>query len=104
MARIEDYGMVGDLQTAALISSDGSIDWLCFPHFDSEACFAALLGTVENGRWRLAPRGDCWSGGRRYREDTLILEADWENVTGAVRVIDYLPTSRPAAKLIWLRV
>ena len=58
MARIEDYGMVSDMQTAALISSGGSIDWLCFPRFDSSACFAALLGTPENGRWLLAPRGD----------------------------------------------
>src|SRR5436305_890188 len=104
MARIEDYGMVGDLQTAALISSDGSIDWLCFPHFDSEACFAALLGTVENGRWRLAPRGDCWSGGRRYREDTLILETDWETDTGAVRVIDFMPPRGEAPDIVRLVV
>ena len=64
MPRIEDYGLVGDLQTAALISSDGSVDWLCFPHFDSGACFAGLLGTVDNGRWLLAPTS-CRRAARR---------------------------------------
>jgi len=104
MARIEDYGMVGDLQTAALISSDGSVDWLCFPHFDSGACFAALLGTVENGRWLLAPREDCWSGGRRYRKDTLILETDWETDGGSVRVIDFMPPRGEAPDIVRLVV
>ena len=67
MARIEDYALIGDLQTAALVGRDGSIDWLCFPRFDSGACFAALLGDAEHGRWLLAPRGDAWEGERRYR-------------------------------------
>ena len=104
MPRIEDYGLVGDLQTAALISSDGSVDWLCFPHFDSGACFAGLLGTVDNGRWLLAPRGDCWSGGRRYREDTLILETDWETDGGSVRVIDFMPPRGEAPDIVRLVV
>ena len=72
--RIEDYALIGDLHTGALVHVDGSIDWLCFPSFDSPACFAALLGTKENGRFRVAPRGDAWKATRRYREGTLILE------------------------------
>ena len=71
MARIEDYGMIGDLQTAALVGRDGSIDWACFPRFDSGACFAALLGTPEHGRWLLAPEGEVRRVTRRYRRDTL---------------------------------
>ena len=104
MARIEDYGLVGDLQTAALVSSDGSIDWLCFPHFNSGACFAALLGTAENGRWLLAPRGDAWSAGRRYRKNTLILETDWDTDGGSVRVIDFMPPRGEAAEIVRLVV
>jgi GH15 family glucan-1,4-alpha-glucosidase len=100
VARIEDYGMVGDMQTAALISSAGSIDWLCFPRFDSGACFAALLGTPENGRWLLAPRGDAWSGKRAYRKHTLILETDWETDSGSVRVIDFMPPRGQAPDII----
>jgi GH15 family glucan-1,4-alpha-glucosidase len=91
MARIEDYGLIGDLQTAALVGRDGSIDWVCFPRFDSGACFAALLGTPEHGRWSVAPRTDAWEAGRRYRPQTLVLETDWETDTGAVRVIDFMP-------------
>lgn len=89
-ARIEDYALIGDLQTAALVERGGSIDWLCFPRFDSGACFAALLGTEENGRWLLAPV----DGGvtrRRYLDDTLVLETTWETDTGSVRVLDFMP-------------
>src|SRR5919198_654357 len=82
MARIEDYALIGDLQTAALVGRDGSIDWACFPRFDSGACFAALLGTPEHGRWIVAPRADSWEAGRRYRPRTLILETEWETVGG----------------------
>src|SRR5947199_1972699 len=98
--RIEDYAMIGDCRTAALVGRDGSIDWLCSPRFDSGACFAALLGTPENGRWLLAPRGDAWSGVRRYRKDTLILETDWETDTGCVRVIDFMPPRGEAPDII----
>jgi GH15 family glucan-1,4-alpha-glucosidase len=89
--RIEDYALIGDLQTAALVSRDGSIDWLCFPRFDSDACFAALLGTEEHGRWLLAPVDEARTVQRRYDGETLILETDWETERGAVRVIDFMP-------------
>jgi GH15 family glucan-1,4-alpha-glucosidase len=88
---IEDYGMIGDCQTAALVGRDGSIDWLCAPRFDSPACFAALLGTKENGRWQIAPRGEIRKTARRYRPGTLILETDFETADGAVTVIDFMP-------------
>ena len=87
---IEDYAMVGDCETAALVGRDGSIDWLCWPRFDSDACFAALLGTSEHGRWLIAPQGDA-KVSRRYRDDTLILETRFETATGSVCVIDFMP-------------
>ncbi|TML32355.1 MAG: glycoside hydrolase family 15 protein, partial [Actinobacteria bacterium] len=73
MRRIEDYALLGDLETAALVHRSGSIDWCCFPRFDSGACFAALLGGPENGHWSLAPKGEVTRHTRRYRHDTLIL-------------------------------
>ena len=82
MARIEDYAMVGDLHTAALISTEGSIDWLCLPRFDSPACFSALLDTPAAGRWLLAPAGGGECTRRRYRKGTLILETEWETARG----------------------
>ena len=89
---IEDYALIGDCHTAALVGRDGSIDWLCFPRFDSGACFAALLGGPEHGRWRIAPVAGA-SASRRYRDDTLILETDFETGDGAVRIIDFMPVS-----------
>ncbi len=89
--RIEDYGLIGDCQTAALIARNGSMDWLCLPRFDSGACFAALLGTADNGFWRIAPAGEIRSTSRRYRGETLILETDFETADGAVTVIDFMP-------------
>jgi hypothetical protein len=77
LAKIEDYALIGDCQTAALVSRDGSIDWLCFPRFDSPACFAALLGTEEHGRWHIMPAGRIRKLRRRYRDGTLILETDF---------------------------
>ncbi|HEY3018020.1 MAG TPA: glycoside hydrolase family 15 protein [Gaiellaceae bacterium] len=100
MGRIEDYGLIGDLQTAALVGPDGSIDWACFPRFDSGACFAALLGTSEHGRWIVAPRDDSWESGRRYRPRTLVLETDWETEGGAVRVIDFMPPRGKAPDIV----
>ena len=86
--RIEDYALIGDCETAALVGRDGSIDWLCFPRFDSDACFAALLGEPGHGHWTLAPAGDVTRVSRRYRGDTLILETDLETDEGAVRLIE----------------
>jgi GH15 family glucan-1,4-alpha-glucosidase len=96
-APIEDYALLGDCQTAALVSSDGSIDWLCFPRFDSGACFAALIGEPENGRWQIRPSVEVRARHRRYRGDTLILETEFETDHGAVTVIDFMPprTSAP---------
>jgi GH15 family glucan-1,4-alpha-glucosidase len=100
MARIEDYGLIGDLQTAALVGRDGSIDWACFPRFDSGACFAALLGTAEHGRWIVAPRTDGWRAGRRYRPNSLVLETEWETDTGIVRMIDFMPPRGKAPDIV----
>jgi GH15 family glucan-1,4-alpha-glucosidase len=89
--RIEDYALIGDCQTAALVSLEGSIDWLCLPRFDSEACFAALLGTKDNGRWQICPATPVTRVSRRYRGDTLILDTDFETESGAVRLTDFMP-------------
>ncbi|MGI4747464.1 MAG: glycoside hydrolase family 15 protein [Janthinobacterium lividum] len=88
---IEDYALIGDGQTAALVSRAGSIDWLCWPRFDDDACFAALLGTPENGRWLLEPAGKVISSSRRYQHDTLVMETDLETADGAIRLIDFMP-------------
>jgi GH15 family glucan-1,4-alpha-glucosidase len=90
-SRIEDYALIGDCESAALVSRDGSIDWLCWPRFDSDACFAALLGTKEHGRFRIAPQGDVHNITRRYRPGTLILETRFETDAGAVTLIDFMP-------------
>ncbi|AWN44385.1 glycoside hydrolase family 15 protein [Methylobacterium durans] len=90
-SNIEDYALIGDCETAALVGRDGSIDWLCWPRFDSDACFAALLGTAEHGRWHLGPADDIKAVSRRYREGTLILETCFETAGGAVRLIDFMP-------------
>jgi len=90
---IEDYALIGDCHTAALIGIDGSMDWLCFPRFDSGACFAALLGGPEHGRWLLAPAAKVKSVQRRYRNDSLILETDFHTSRGSVRVVDFMPVS-----------
>ena len=99
-SRIEDYGLVGDLQTVALVSRLGSIDWLCFPRFDSGAIFASLLGDEENGHWTLQPAGDFGSPARRYRGDTLVLETDLETSSGAVRLIDFMPPRGEAPDVV----
>jgi GH15 family glucan-1,4-alpha-glucosidase len=91
MALIEDYGLIGDLQTAGLVSRHGCIDWLCVPRFDSGAVFAALLGDGENGHWTMRPDGEFRSPGRRYRGNTLVLETELENDDGLVRLIDFMP-------------
>jgi GH15 family glucan-1,4-alpha-glucosidase len=88
---IEDYGFIGDMESAALVGRNGSVDWLCLPRFDSGSCFAALLGDERHGRWLLAPAGEVRSTSRRYRPGTLILETEFETGDGAVRVIDFMP-------------
>jgi GH15 family glucan-1,4-alpha-glucosidase len=89
--KIEDYGLIGDLQTAALVGRNGSVDWLCLPRFDSASVFAALLGDERHGHWQLAPAGEIKSISRRYRPGTLVLETDFETTEGAVRLIDFMP-------------
>jgi GH15 family glucan-1,4-alpha-glucosidase len=91
MAKIEDYAFLSDTQTGALVSRDGCVDWLCFPRFDSGACFASLLGDRENGHWKFATAGEITATCRRYRGDTLILETEIETADGSVRLIDFMP-------------
>jgi len=98
--RIEDYALIGDLQTAALVGRSGSIDWCCFPRFDSGACFAAILGSAKDGRWLLAPDADTVRTTRRYRTDTLILESVLEVADGSVRVIDFMPPRGQAPDIV----
>jgi GH15 family glucan-1,4-alpha-glucosidase len=90
-ARIEDYALIGDMETAALVDRSGSIDWLCWPNFSSAACFAALLGTVENGRWQISPAQGEFTTTRRYRDHTLILETRFDQPGGSIRLIDFMP-------------
>jgi GH15 family glucan-1,4-alpha-glucosidase len=98
--RIEDYALLGDLQTAALVGRTGSVDWLCFPRFDSGSCFGALLGSREDGRWLLAPASGGPATTRRYRPDTLVLESEWQTDTGRVRVIDFMPPRGVAPDIV----
>ncbi|MBQ1016795.1 glycoside hydrolase family 15 protein [Micromonospora sp. D93] len=99
-APIEDYAVIGDLQTAALVARDGSVDWLCLPRFDSPACFAALLHDDSAGHWRLGPAEGGPATRRRYREDSLVLESQWETPDGTVRVVDCMPPRGEAADLV----
>src|SRR5580658_11345922 len=102
-SHIEDYAIIGDCESAALVGRDGSIDWLCWPRFDSEACFAALLGTSEHGRWLVAPRAEAQIT-RRYRPDTLILETTFETADGAATLIDFMPFRSDHAEIVRLVV
>jgi len=96
--RIEGYALIGDCQTAALVGRDGSIDWLCFPRFDSPACFAALLGAPDNGRWLLAPAERVSETRRSYRGETLVLDTTFTTATGEVTVVDFMPEVDPVDK------
>jgi GH15 family glucan-1,4-alpha-glucosidase len=100
--RIEDYGLIGDCETAALVGRDGSIDWLCWPAFDSDACFAALLGTPRNGRWIIAPSAEVTKSSRRYWDNTLILETRFETADGVVALIDFMPPRGTASDVVRL--
>jgi GH15 family glucan-1,4-alpha-glucosidase len=94
---LEDYGLIGDMRSAALVARNGTIDWLCLPRFDSPSCFSALLGDERHGRWLLAPAGEVRASTRRYRPGTLVLETEFEVEDGAVRVIDFMPKRRGEA-------
>ena len=98
--RIEDYALIGDCRTAALVGRNGSVDWLCWPRFDSPACFAALLGTPENGHWRISPAGTHVASRRRYLPGTLILETEFETSEGAVALIDFMPVATSQSDLV----
>src|SRR6185437_7320492 len=97
-SRIEDYALIGDLATAALVGRDGSIDWLCWPRFDSDSCFSALLGKPEDGRWLIAPKNPAGRITRRYRANTLIMETRFETEEGAATVIDFMPPRENPAR------
>ncbi len=103
-SRIEDYALLGDRDSAALVARNGSIDWLCLPRFDSPACFAALLGTPENGRWKIAPVDAVRQIRRRYRDGSLVLETDFETETGSVTVIDAMHSRGIVSDLVRLVV
>jgi GH15 family glucan-1,4-alpha-glucosidase len=97
---IEDYGLIGDCRTAALVGRNGSIDWLCWPRFDSPSCFAALLGTPEHGRWLLAPRDAAARATRSYRGDTMVLETEFETAEGKAAVIDFMPQGAEPSSIV----
>ena len=99
-ARIEDYAMIGDCRTAAIVCRNGSVDWLCVPRFDSEACFAALLGDSNNGRWLIAPVAQKYTVSRHYRGDSLILETIFTTATGQVKVTDFMPPGAAQCSLV----
>lgn len=100
--RLEDYALLGDTQTAALVSAEGAIEWLCLPRFDSGACFAALLGDADNGSWRIAPVGGGRAHSRHYRPGTLVLETLFATETGTVRIVDCMPVRGEAPDVVRL--
>src|SRR5437868_5809916 len=101
--RIEDYAIIGDMRTAALVCRDGSIDWLCLPRFDSAACFAALLGTPEHGRWLIEPLENAKIT-RRYRKNTLILETRFKTAKSEIMLIDFMPPGTEHSCIVRLAV
>src|SRR5690348_8759218 len=100
MSRIEDYAIIGDGESAALVARDGSIDWLCWPRFDSAACFASLLGTREHGYWSMSPMEEVRRVTRRYRPETLILETRFECAQGELCVTDFMPRRAEATHVV----
>lgn len=103
-SRIEDYALIGNTHTAALVARDGSIDWLCMPRFDSGACFAALLGGPEHGRWLIAPEGETVAVRRRYLDSTLILETEFETKDGVAAVVDFMPIAEDRERVDLIRI
>jgi len=102
--RIEDYALIGDSVTAALVGRDGSIDWLCWPRFDGGACLAALVGKPDNGRWLIAPAGEIKRRSRCYRDRTLILETEFETADGVVALLDFMAPRHDNSHVIRLVV
>src|SRR5579871_3766952 len=100
--RIEDYALIGDCETAALVGKNGSVDWLCWPEFDSDACFAALLGAPGNGRWLVAPQEGDAKVLRSYRGDSLVLETRFETSEGSVLLVDFMPPRSGHSNLVRL--
>ena len=98
--RIEDYALIGDCETAALVNRNGSIDWLCWPAFDSEACFTALLGEKKHGHWQIAPVAEVTDCSRKYRGDTLILETTLTTADGVITLIDFMPPRGAASDVV----
>ncbi|HEU5178316.1 MAG TPA: trehalase-like domain-containing protein, partial [Burkholderiales bacterium] len=98
--KIEDYALIGDCHAAALVGRNGSIDWLCWPRFDSPACFAALLGSGDNGFWQISPLAERYSARRHYRAGTLVLETEFETAEGAVSLIDFMPARSNQSDLV----
>jgi GH15 family glucan-1,4-alpha-glucosidase len=98
--RIEDYALIGDCQSAALVGIDGSIDWLCLPRFDSDACFAALLGTDDHGFWRIRPCGTVKRVTRSYRDCSLTLETEMETDEGTIVLVDFMAIGGPAPDVV----
>jgi GH15 family glucan-1,4-alpha-glucosidase len=98
--RIEDYAVIGACRTAAFVGRNGSIDWFCVPRFDSAACFAALLGATDNGRWLIEPAATKHQAGRRYRGDSLLLETHSPTPTGRVKVTDFMPPDTPECCIV----
>ncbi|HEX6007358.1 MAG TPA: trehalase-like domain-containing protein, partial [Burkholderiales bacterium] len=98
--RIEDYALIGDCETAALVARNGSIDWLCWPRFDSPACFASLLGTSEHGHWQIAPADPNARARRRYQPDTLVLETEFETASGGFTLVDFMPIGEEGSDLV----
>src|SRR5271167_2283326 len=101
-SRIEDYAVIGNCETLALVGRDGSIDWLCLPRYDSAACFAALLGEPKHGRWLIAPAADDVRVSRRYCGDTLVLETVFRTASGAVSLVDFMSRRDGASDLVRL--
>ena len=99
-ARIEDYALLGDMRTAALVDRNGSVDWMCLPRFDSPACFAALLGSADHGHWLLRPAGESKRIERRYRDGTLVLETTHHVAEGAVRLIEFMALDGGMPRLV----
>src|SRR5258708_38026663 len=99
---IEDYALIGDCTTAALVGRNGSIDWLCWPRFDSSACFAALLGTSDHGRWRIHPADPTPHVSRAYRDGTMVLETVFSTKEGRIAVIDFMPPGHGNSSVVRL--